>query len=165
MKLGQLADKKTAVSVFLRSTLNELIAARIESGQLNSSRINMVEVNNICDGGLRLLNVLRALPWLFVKLFLHNCHNINHFRPFSSDCNIWIARNVCCVCILLFWFFCFWHFNKFIVQSHKGQGANHKQSDSTTKTKSNSLHNPAKMFPMTSVFLHHLLQVCCSDWS
>jgi hypothetical protein len=44
------------------SNFNALVASRIESGQLNSSRINMVEVNNICDGGLRLLSVLRSLP-------------------------------------------------------------------------------------------------------
>lgn len=44
-----------------RSSLNALITARIKSGALNASRINMVEINNVCDGGLQLLSVLRGL--------------------------------------------------------------------------------------------------------
>lgn len=44
-----------------RSSLNALVTGRILSGALNSSRINMVEVNNICNGGLQLLQVLRNL--------------------------------------------------------------------------------------------------------
>jgi len=43
------------------SRLNYLVADRIQSGALDSKHINMVEVNNICDGGLNLLSVLRGL--------------------------------------------------------------------------------------------------------
>ena len=42
------------------SQLNALLASRIKSGQFNISRINLVEVNNVCDGGPALLAALRA---------------------------------------------------------------------------------------------------------
>lgn len=44
-----------------RSTLNALVTERIKNKTLDSSRINMVEINNVCDGGLALLEVLRDL--------------------------------------------------------------------------------------------------------
>lgn len=44
-----------------RSTLNALINDRIASGAFDSSRINMVEVNDVCDGGPALLKTLRGL--------------------------------------------------------------------------------------------------------
>ena len=45
-----------------RSQLNALLAERITSGVWNVSRANMVEINNVCDGGLGLKRVLDALP-------------------------------------------------------------------------------------------------------
>ncbi len=41
------------------SQLNSLLAARVEDGTWDVSRIGMVEVNNVCDGGPRLLAALR----------------------------------------------------------------------------------------------------------
>ena len=38
------------------SKLNTLLAERIKGGQFNISRINIVEVNNVCDGGEELLS-------------------------------------------------------------------------------------------------------------
>jgi len=43
-----------------RSGLNGLLAERVTSGVWDVSRINMVEVNNVCDGGNALLSALRA---------------------------------------------------------------------------------------------------------
>jgi hypothetical protein len=50
-----------------RSGLNALLAQWITGGggarpEWNVSRIGLVEVNNVCNGGLQLLQVLRALP-------------------------------------------------------------------------------------------------------
>ena len=44
-----------------RSGLNALVTARIRSGQIDTSRLNLVEVNNVCDGGLELLAALRDI--------------------------------------------------------------------------------------------------------
>ena len=46
----------------LSAGLNALVTARIKSGQINSSHLNVVEVNNVCDGGQELLAVIRAIP-------------------------------------------------------------------------------------------------------
>lgn len=43
-----------------RSGLNAALTQRIRSGALNTSRIGIVEVNNVCHGGLDLLAALRA---------------------------------------------------------------------------------------------------------
>ena len=42
-----------------RSGLNAMLTARIEAGLWEVSKINIVEVNNICDGGNELLDALR----------------------------------------------------------------------------------------------------------
>ena len=44
-----------------RSSLNALVTARIKSGDIDASRINFIEVNNVCDGGNELLDTIRAL--------------------------------------------------------------------------------------------------------
>lgn len=44
----------------VKSQLHVLVEQWITSKQLNTSAINMLEVNNICDGGLDLLKLLRA---------------------------------------------------------------------------------------------------------
>jgi len=44
-----------------RSGLNWLLTDRLSSGTWQSPRLGMLEVNNVCDGGLQLLKVLRAL--------------------------------------------------------------------------------------------------------
>lgn len=44
-----------------RSTLNALVTARIQSGEINATRINFVEVNNVCDGGKELQSILQSL--------------------------------------------------------------------------------------------------------
>lgn len=44
-----------------RSALNAWVTNEIKIGALNHSRINMIEVNNVCDGGLALLEQLRAI--------------------------------------------------------------------------------------------------------
>jgi len=43
-----------------RSGLNGILAAAIRDGSWDVSKINMVEVNNVCDGGPELLAELRA---------------------------------------------------------------------------------------------------------
>ena len=45
-----------------KSQLNSLLVERITSGVWNVSKINMVEINNVCDGGVALKQVLDALP-------------------------------------------------------------------------------------------------------
>jgi len=45
-----------------KSQLNSLLVERITSGVWNVSKINMVEINNVCDGGVALKKVLDALP-------------------------------------------------------------------------------------------------------
>ena len=45
-----------------KSGLNALLAERIAKGGWNVSRIGMVEINNVCDGGLGLKKVLDLLP-------------------------------------------------------------------------------------------------------
>lgn len=45
-----------------RSTLNALLKSRIEAKAWDVSRIGLVEVNNVCDGGIALLQTLRAIP-------------------------------------------------------------------------------------------------------
>ena len=46
---------------FSLSLSRALVTARIKSGQINTSRLNLVEVNNVCDGGLALLASLREI--------------------------------------------------------------------------------------------------------
>ena len=43
-----------------RSQLNSLLTQKIKSGEIDSSRLNLVEVNNVCDGGNELQNALYA---------------------------------------------------------------------------------------------------------
>lgn len=45
-----------------KSKLNSLLAARITSGEWNVSKANMIEINNVCDGGIALKNILDHLP-------------------------------------------------------------------------------------------------------
>jgi len=45
-----------------KSSLNALLAQRITAGQWNVSNINMVEINNVCDGGNNLKKVLDSIP-------------------------------------------------------------------------------------------------------
>ena len=42
-----------------RSQLNNILAQRIKSGQWNVSQVGIIEINNICDGGLELLKAFR----------------------------------------------------------------------------------------------------------
>ena len=44
-----------------KSGLNAMLTAKITSGALNMTRINFVEVNNVCDGGPALLAALKKL--------------------------------------------------------------------------------------------------------
>jgi len=44
-----------------RSGLNSLVTGMITQNQIDTSRLNMMEVNNICDGGLELLAALRSI--------------------------------------------------------------------------------------------------------
>ena len=43
-----------------RSQLNNLLTQKIKSGEIDSSKLNLVEVNNVCDGGNDLQNALYA---------------------------------------------------------------------------------------------------------
>ena len=48
-----------------RSQLNSLLTQKIKSGEIDSSRLNLVEVNNVCDGGNELQNALyTARGWM-----------------------------------------------------------------------------------------------------
>jgi len=55
------AEGSTLLLDETRSGLNALLTARIKGGKWNVSRINFVEINNVCDGGPELLQALRAL--------------------------------------------------------------------------------------------------------
>ena len=46
-----------------RSALNSMVASMIQDASElpDVSQLNMVEVNNVCDGGAELLSVLRAI--------------------------------------------------------------------------------------------------------
>ena len=44
-----------------KSTLNTLVKRRIVSGLWNISKLNMIELNNVCDGGLALKEILDAI--------------------------------------------------------------------------------------------------------
>ena len=44
-----------------RSTLNELVNARIKSGAIDVSRLNMLEMNNVCDYGPTIWATLQSL--------------------------------------------------------------------------------------------------------
>ena len=44
-----------------RSTLNALVTAKIQSGEINATRMNFVEINNVCDGGKELQSILQSL--------------------------------------------------------------------------------------------------------
>ena len=41
------------------SKINQQVAARLTNGQIDSSRLNFVEINNVCDHGLTVLQALR----------------------------------------------------------------------------------------------------------
>jgi hypothetical protein len=41
-----------------RSQLNSLLTQRIKSGEIDSSKLNLVEINNVCDGGNELISAL-----------------------------------------------------------------------------------------------------------
>ena len=43
----------------VKSNINHLLVDRIESKVWNVSRVNFVEVNNVCDGGPALLKALQ----------------------------------------------------------------------------------------------------------
>ena len=51
-----------------RSTLNALVTARIQSGAVDASSMNFVEINNVCDGGKELHDILKSL-WLLVPVY------------------------------------------------------------------------------------------------
>ena len=44
-----------------RSGLNALLSQRVADGSFDARRANLVEVNNVCDGGAALLAALRAV--------------------------------------------------------------------------------------------------------
>ena len=44
-----------------RSGLNALLSERVADGSFDAKRANLVEVNNVCDGGAALLAALRAV--------------------------------------------------------------------------------------------------------
>lgn len=44
-----------------RSQLNQLTASRIRSGEIDASKLNLVEINNVCDGGSDILAALREV--------------------------------------------------------------------------------------------------------
>ena len=43
-----------------RSELNHIIATKIMNGEINISRINLLEINNVCDGGQALMQAIFA---------------------------------------------------------------------------------------------------------
>jgi hypothetical protein len=45
-----------------KSQLNLLLKDRITSGLWNVTRVGLVEINNVCDGGVALKKVLDGLP-------------------------------------------------------------------------------------------------------
>ena len=58
--LGELAGS-SLLGDESRAQLNAQLAARIAGGQWDASRLNFVEVNNVCDGGPGLLAALRTI--------------------------------------------------------------------------------------------------------
>lgn len=42
-----------------RSTLNRLVYERVESGEMDSSKLNLIEVNNVCDGASDIIRSVR----------------------------------------------------------------------------------------------------------
>eukprot|EP00940_MAST-03C_sp_MAST-3C-sp2_P000467 g467.t1 len=51
------------------SYLNQLTASRIRSGEIDASKLNLVEINNVCDGGSDILAALREVKGVITFKF------------------------------------------------------------------------------------------------
>ena len=57
-----LDEVRSGLNLLLKRWMDEPAAATGAVTRWNVSRIGLVEVNNVCDGGLELLQALRAIP-------------------------------------------------------------------------------------------------------
>lgn len=55
------AGRSTLLDDETRSGLNDMVNDMVLKKEIEVNKLNMVEVNNICDGGTQLLATLRAI--------------------------------------------------------------------------------------------------------